>query len=635
MGKRVEEIRGKLDEIASERSKFHLIPGVADTTTGVTEFGPDRETSSVLTEPLIYGRDEDRENIARHVSVVCESAPSPATSNTLFKSPPACRTVLFLDQKTTPPLDHCVSSLSRFKYLRVLDLSYVWTIKVLPPIFGRLKHLRYLNLCNVDLASLPKSVCNLRNLQILNLSYNSKLTVLPSSIGNLKRLRCLDLSGCGIMVFPESICNLTNLRTLNLYECLKLKMLPKSLRNMRNLRSLVIDKHATELTCMPLGIGQLACLRELSTFAVSPVSESAGIRELEELNHLKGELTITGLQHVCDPRDAEQAKLRSKEKLSELRLIWTDGDVEGNNSKEVLERLEPHPNVQVLVIDGYPGVMLPSWVGSSAALISLSLFSMPNVEGWCPLLPSRLGRLELYGCPKLKLPSQLPSSIKVLAVEKCNDPMLNAVKKLPILSYLCISGFAQAETLPEAPLQNLTCLETFIIRDCDKLKSLPTELENLMTLRSLEIGNCGGLESLTEGLSNLTCLKRLAIHNCRSLKSLSQSSLQHLSALETLLLRGCPDLEIMSLGYQHLIALQDLELTSFPQLISFPEEIQHASRLEMLTIYDCKNLRALPDWLLALPVLSKLHISRCHPDLHRRCKDWNRIPHLRFLNEEL
>ncbi|KAF9593136.1 hypothetical protein IFM89_020346 [Coptis chinensis] len=427
-------------------------------------------------------------------------------------------------------------------------------------------------------------------------------------------------------------------------------MLPKNLSKMRKLRKLVIgtDNYIgisyenPKLTHMPLGIGELTCLKQLSTFVVSQLSDSAGIQELEKLDLLEGELTINGIQNVLDSRDAYKASLRSKENLLYLCLRWpvggSDVEIECNNSKEVLEALQPHPNIQVLCIKGYPGAKLPGWVGSSTALPKLTrlgLYDMPNVEGWsseCLLLPSCLQSLALYNCPKLKLPTPLPSSITYLSVGKGNDSSLKSVEKLHNLSDLRITGFDEVETLPEAPLRNLTRLQQLQIYHCDKLKRLPTELENLSTITKLFIYGCGGLESLTEGLRNLTSLERLRIANCGSLKSLSESSLQHLTALQKLDIWNCPELEIMSVDFQHLISLQYLWLRWLPQLTSLPEEIQHARRLQTLEIDDCENLRNLPEWLLELPALTSLRVIKCHPELHRRCEDWNRIPLLRVEN---
>ncbi|KAF9593127.1 hypothetical protein IFM89_020337 [Coptis chinensis] len=424
-------------------------------------------------------------------------------------------------------------------------------------------------------------------------------------------------------------------------------MLPKNLSKMRKLRKLVIgsdyyiDNYFEDpmLTHMPLGIGELTCLKQLSTFVVSQLSDSAGIQELEKLDHLEGELTINGIQNVLDHRDAYKANLRSKKSLLKLHLRWpvggSDVEIECNNSKEVLEALQPHSNVKQLRIYGYPGVMLPGWVGSCTALrqlIRLELYNMPNVEGWCSeclLLPSCLKSLQLYNCPKLILPTPLSSSITSLSVGKGNDPSLKSVENLHNLSYLRITGFDEVETLPEAPLRNLKRLQYLAIYDCDKLKRLPTELENLSTITKLFILRCRGLESLTEGLRNLTSLKQLRVDDCRSLKSLSESLLQHLTALQKLGIWHCPELEIMSVDFQHLISLQDLQLAWLPQLTSLPEEIKHARRLQTLEIRNCDNLRKLPEWLLELPALTSLSVIECDPELHRRCEDWNRIPLLR------
>ncbi|KAF9592358.1 hypothetical protein IFM89_014528 [Coptis chinensis] len=427
-------------------------------------------------------------------------------------------------------------------------------------------------------------------------------------------------------------------------------MLPKNLSKMRKLRKLVIGSDIyihiniedPVLTHMPLGIGELTCLKQLSTFVVSQLSDSAGIQELEKLDHLEGELTIIGIQNVLDHRDAYKANLRSKKSLLNLNLRWpvggSDVEIECNNSKEVLEALQPHSNIEESFIYGYPGAMLPGWVGSSTALPKLTflgLYNMPNVEGWsseCLLLPSCLQILDLYNCPKLILPTPLPSSITRLSVGKGNDPSLESVENLHNLSYLRITGFDEVETLPEAPLRNLTRLQELEIYDCDKLKRLPTELENLSTVTILFIVNCGGLESLTEGLRNLTSLKELRVGECLSLKSLSESSLQHLIALQILKIWDCPELEIMSVDFQHLISLEYIQLVWLPQLTSLPEEIQHTRRLQTLEIKGCENLRKLPEWLLELPALTSLSVIECDPELHRRCEDWNRIPLLRVEN---
>ncbi|XP_028116203.1 putative disease resistance protein RGA3 [Camellia sinensis] len=63
IGNRIKEITQKLDAIATNRSKFHLTEGVVVVTR--VEYNASRETSSIITEPQLYGRDEDKEKIVK------------------------------------------------------------------------------------------------------------------------------------------------------------------------------------------------------------------------------------------------------------------------------------------------------------------------------------------------------------------------------------------------------------------------------------------------------------------------------------------------------------------------------------------------------------------------------------------
>ncbi|KAL5805306.1 hypothetical protein ACOSQ3_032106 [Xanthoceras sorbifolium] len=60
IGSRMRDIRERLDEIAEERSKFHLIEGGAERRSDVIA---NRQTGSILTQSQVYGRVEDKERI--------------------------------------------------------------------------------------------------------------------------------------------------------------------------------------------------------------------------------------------------------------------------------------------------------------------------------------------------------------------------------------------------------------------------------------------------------------------------------------------------------------------------------------------------------------------------------------------
>ncbi|XP_050905593.1 putative disease resistance protein RGA4 [Lathyrus oleraceus] len=60
IAKRMKRIRERLDEIAQERSKFHLTEIVREKRSGVLEW---RQTTSIITQPQVYGREQDKDRI--------------------------------------------------------------------------------------------------------------------------------------------------------------------------------------------------------------------------------------------------------------------------------------------------------------------------------------------------------------------------------------------------------------------------------------------------------------------------------------------------------------------------------------------------------------------------------------------
>lgn len=83
----------------------------------------------------------------------------------------------------------------------------------LPPNFGQLQSLKYINLACNKLEKLPDSFINLKNLQGADLSFN-RLKELPIDIGNLSSLKHLNLNDNNLKHLPESIGNLGLLEVL-------------------------------------------------------------------------------------------------------------------------------------------------------------------------------------------------------------------------------------------------------------------------------------------------------------------------------------------------------------------------------------------------------------------------------------
>ncbi|CAK9160817.1 unnamed protein product [Ilex paraguariensis] len=569
--------------------------------------------------------------------------------------------------------------ISKQRYLRVLDLNGCLFDK-LPSSIWNLKHLRFLNMAHSSI-KIPESSSCLQNLQLLKFKYchdicnlsNGKydfqvleskwsyVKKLPSSIGNLKHLKYLNMSGTQIKSLPESTSCLQNLQTLKLDYCQRLRKLPKGMNKMRNLRYLGI-KGCYSLVCMPAGLGQLCYLQTLSIFIVG-TEHGQQIGELKELN-LGGELTIKGLHNVRNSEDARSANLKRKQNLCALILDYEDNVPD--NYEEILDGLQPHPNLKKLSIWSYQGLKFPSWmldldlqnlieislVGckrcehlpplgklpslkvlfigamdafkcfnndcygdgeqSFPALEKLSFSAMHSLEEWTTVdrgenFP-RLRELYIRQCPRLTEFPCLPS-LGRLSIENSNEMLLRSVMDLTSLSWLEISWFDGLEFLPDGLLQNHKVLEFLQISGLHNLKTVSHLLDNLSALKELTIYCCNSLEYLPDGLKNLSSLERLELEDCDSLTSLPATGLQGLSSLRSLSIQHCKKLSCLSEEVKHLTALQNLYIIDCPEMTFLPEDMQHLNALRALYITG-------------------------FPHLERRCEkekgeDWPKIAHVR------
>ncbi|KAL5547537.1 hypothetical protein UlMin_002768 [Ulmus minor] len=234
-------------------------------------------------------------------------------------------------------------------------------------------------------------------LRILSLS-ECGIPEVPDSMENMKYLRYLDLSSTRVKELPDSICTLYKLQILLLEGCYQLARLPAKFSALVDLRHLNIS--GTGLTEMP---PQMCNLRNLQTLTDFVLGENDGWRmeELGELQLLEGPLRISGLKNIVDVGDVLKVNLKNK-KLSELILLWggESNDMDSKKEREILEALQPHKNLEILIIDGYRGTLFPDWVGheSYCNMVELKLINCKN----CCMLPPfeqlpSLRRLRIEG----------------------------------------------------------------------------------------------------------------------------------------------------------------------------------------------------------------------------------------------
>ncbi|KAL6985656.1 hypothetical protein U1Q18_019031 [Sarracenia purpurea var. burkii] len=668
IGTRMKAIKEELGAIADERNKYNLqvVVSVADKH---VEHAKSRETSSDLTESLLLGRDEDKEKIIKVlVEDVCDSEGLSVYPIVVVDKDGIKEMFIYRTNNRGYEM-HQIGCTTWFK---MHDLMHDLAQSVMED-EGWIKGTENSSaMSNKMVRCVSSSMLQQENHEARfpfrrgksNFKKFGSLRVacgggggmsnLPSSIGNLKHLRYLDISCSYIEQLPDSICSLWNLQTLILDYCHLLERLPKNMNYLRGLRHLYLTE--CPLSDMPPKIGQLTCLKTLSLFVMGESMKCSQLAELQHLN-LGGKLCIEHLERVRIPTDAKKAKLVEKENLCSLKLSWEyiAESKSQENVEEVLEALEPHPNLKELIINNYGGTRLPPWMKISIlenivvlelincincfqlpplgqlpllqrlkivgmdkveyidsdlccegpvrgfpSLEKLEISSLPNLEGLSrdegrELLP-RLRKIKVSDCPKLRFPCL--SSPKVLEVNSgCTNVVLNSISNLNSLSSLRVSGNQEVICFPIELLRNLTLLESLTIWGFSKLKMFPDELARLVAFKRLDISGCIELEYLpVEGLESL---RHLGIYTCCKLSSLSEGfghpeGVKHLNSLRELILDGRGTL------YQ-------TDVKSVPWI----EGVQHIPALESLGIINYYEITSLPDWLGNLTSLQSLRIWGC------------------------
>ncbi|XP_024929131.3 putative disease resistance protein At3g14460 [Ziziphus jujuba] len=177
-------------------------------------------------------------------------------------------------------------------------------------------------------------------------------------------------------------------------------------------------------------------------------------------------------------------------------------------------------------------------------------------------------------------------------------------------------------------------MKVFEIEDCKNLRSLPEQMHILLpSLQSLSLTDCPELESFPEcGLpSNLNMLR---IYNCNKLfASRLQWNLQRLTSLTVLHIASIDEV-VESFPEEGLLPTSLIHLNI--QLVHHLRSLngmafQHLASLESLLISGCNELQLLPEEGLP-PSLSDLSISKCAL-LKQRCQrdtgqDWHKISHI-------
>jgi len=440
-------------------------------------------------------------------------------------------------------------------------------------------------------------------------------------------------------------------------------------------------KNCISLRSTPFKIGELTCLKTLTTFIVGSKT-GHGLEELNKLQ-LGGKLYIKSLKNVSNEEDARGANLIGKKDLKRLYLSWggvgyVNSQVGGVDSERVLEALEPHSGLTHFGVNGYGGTDFPHWMRNTSilkGLVSIILYECENCRQLPPFgkLPC-LTTLFVSGMKDIKYIDDdlyepatetaftslkyltlrdLPNLERLLEVEGVNMlpqiidlgvinvPKL-ALPSLPSVESLNASGGNEELLKSIVNNSNMYNLKLLCISKFSRLVELPVwfELGTLSALESLEISGCDEMESLSEQLlQGMSSLRTLSVDHCSRFKSLSDGMI-HLTCLEGLEIDYCLEfvfprnmnklttlrrLKVTGLnwnildGIEGIPSLQNLCLSYFPSLTSLPNYLGAMTSLQKLEIIKFPKLSSLPENFQQLQNLQKLSILDC-PKLAKRIK---------------
>lgn len=542
----------------------------------------------------------------------------------------------------------------------------------------RLRTLLVLRDPSMPLSPIPDGfLAEIKNVRMLDFT-GCDISELPEAIGLLTHLRYIALPDT-TKTLPESVSRLLYLQTLEIPKKCQFDRFPEGLHQLASLRHLGVD---SKYISMIRGIGSLVNLQGSVEFHVKK-EKGQTLEELKDMKDLHGVLNIKNLENVQCREEACKAQLVDKQYVKILKLEWSSANMGSGATMdvEILDCLQPHPNLEELHIARYKGESSPSWLevktlshlksiylancrrwkslpplgqlsylrvlhlkemisvveidltfygGSMAfpSLKDLEFDDMPNLVCWKgetsnSSFPS-LQKLKISDCPKLVEVPLLPHTVKRVTVER--SQRISQLKLSPYCSYKSSKftlEISSASILSEVFLhqQHLEATEVLNIRGC--WGSVTAEnFQVLKSLRKLRLCQCdmdGARLDLC--LQQLTDLSFLEIVDCQNIMAfLLPVGSRYCTTLQHLCFEDCLNLSsLATLESFHFLKSLIIERCPSVTAESLPSEMNRMISLNKLSISHCPGFQSLPSSIP--PSLEFLHLVGCHPGLVQGLRD--------------
>ena len=194
----------------------------------------------------------------------------------------------------------------------------------------------------------------------------------------------------------------------------------------------------------------------------------------------------------------------------------------------------------------------------------------------------------------LRFVEKLNSSIRSIYFQMENvRPGSNSFVRACTLRFKCIRMLQFSESSFEAlpnSIGSLKHLRYLDISENKRIKKLPNSIFKLYHLQTLLLDGCSELEELPRGVGSMINLRTLFVTTKQRDLSKKEKRLKHLNSLQQLLISDCLNLEFLFNGMESLIALRMLAIRNCPSLIYLSPSIKLLTTLEVLLIEDCEKL---------------------------------------------
>lgn len=284
--------------------------------------------------------------------------------------------------------------------------------------------------------------------------------------------------------------------------------------------------------------------------------------------------------------------------------------------ERILRRAQS-PNLVWLSWSKCPYSSLPSWIPTENLRV-LQVAGSELKTLWQGQLQAPLQLRELQIIAPL---SEIPKSIG----------QLTHLQRITIIYLPRLPGQIKLKRLPNEFCQ-LGLLKTLELRGCSRLMSLPNSFGDLTNLEHINLSGSSNLEILLNSFGSLIRLKYLDLNGCSNL-TISNGTFGHISSLEYINLSYCEKIQVLPSQVAHQRSLENLYLRNTkvrelpsaignlsyleilelgsPLLETLPPSMGDLRNLKELTLWNCKELKSLPDSVGPLAQLAKLRVGFC------------------------